>query len=53
MVLTMNRFLKMDEIDTVATALVNLNEGELAGIYSMDNSILEEVKALEKYTFRE
>lgn len=47
----MNRFLKMDKADTVATALVNLNRGDSADICSPDNSVLEEVTALENIPF--
>ena len=43
----MNRFVKMDERDMVATALVDLKRGETAHIYSTDNVLIAECAALE------
>lgn len=43
----MNRFVKMDERDMVATALVDLKKGQTAHIYSTDNVLIAECEASE------
>ena len=43
----MKRFIKMDEHDLVATALVDLKSRERADIFSTDNICLDSVIALE------
>lgn len=43
----MKRFVKMDERDLVATALVDLKSGEKAHIFTPDNVSLGEITALE------
>lgn len=43
----MNRFIQMNKNDMVATALVDLKEGQTAQVYSVDNEIVIEVLAKE------
>lgn len=43
----MNRFVKMDARDMVATALVDLKNGHTAHIYSTENELIAECEAVE------
>jgi len=43
----MNRFVKMHDLDMVATALVDLKKGETAHIYSTDNVLIAECESLD------
>ena len=43
----MKRFVKMNEEDLVATALVDLKKNEVARIYTTENTLLGELAALE------
>lgn len=43
----MNRFVKMDDRDMVATALVDLKKGHTAHIFSTENVLIAECEALE------
>lgn len=47
----MNRFLKMNESDTVATALIYLKAGERANIYSVENLPIFELIAVDDIPF--
>ena len=46
-----NRFLKMTAADSVATALVNLEAGETAEIYTADNQTVTEIVAIDDIPF--
>lgn len=47
----MARFMMMDKVDTVATALNGLKKGENAKVYSNENDFLFEVSALDEIPF--
>lgn len=46
-----NRFVKAHKDDFVATALVSIDEGEKAGVYSKDNKLLEEIESNERIPY--
>ena len=47
----MNRFVKMDDKDMVATALVDLSKDDIAHIFTPDNKLIGELKALENIPY--